>query len=52
MNFLVLDLYFLKSEYLDKDISFLCILGIHIKITNNNNAINGAQSRANNEKPR
>ena len=52
MNFLVLDLYCLKSEYLDKDLSFLYILGNHIKTTNNSNAINGVQSRANNEKPR
>ena len=52
MNLFVLDLYFLNSEYLDNEVSFLYILGIHIKIIKIINAIIGVQSKANNEKPR
>ncbi len=52
MNLLEFFLYLSNSGYLDKDLSFLIIFGIQIAKTKIDNAIIGAQSKANKLKPK
>ena len=49
---LVFFLYSPKFSYLDNDLSFLTIFGIHIIITKNNNETIGSQCIANKLKPK